>query len=565
MDSDPDNSAPSRPIGWSFSSPHRDAGLSGFSVAIVGGGVAGFSTVNALIDVYSSVKGRGGQFSGENLSATQGPVKVPVLSIHWFDEANNFGPGQVYQPYDNTVDLNEYAGKMSVFPNDPDHCINWLNIHHPGLLENSEGYISRAIYGEYLRDCTRILFEKATHAGVALTAVAESKVNDVDKINGGLQVRLAGGGKIPVSKAVIAVGHKRASIEEDPLKLGDDQPRYCFRITGENLGSVMEDMAKIRSGTILIPGSGAAMVDYVRRVIGEGFRGNFVIVTRNDIFPWPNRANDNTNPYILTWDREKIRALATEYEISNGQQTSEKRTRVQVMDDFVTLVNDEIKKALDAKYNPRTFLDSEALTEILDSEALREDSSSFVAEANRIIARFKGNPTPPKDARLIHRLREEGRFRVIIGSPDKVRANEKQITVGVKKRDGSIETVKCDYAFNGAPHARDYRASGFMQNIVRSCGGRFNPDGVIEVNPLSHEIPGVKGYSFIGAFAKPTGSDRDTWGVQTLIRQAQTIATKIMFDFSQEALLAPRSVGLADFRQNLSRPASVMAPLQGVG
>ncbi|MEU8977550.1 FAD/NAD(P)-binding protein [Streptomyces sp. NPDC048309] len=160
-------------MSWNSSS-HR--------VAVVGAGAAGTLTVIQLMR------------QAERLGRT--------LEMWLIDPAEQAGPGVAYGTSDPRHLLNVAAGRMSAFPDDPEHFLRWLALGHPSAAPGD--YVSRQEYGRYLTE----VFERTAEGcrKTRLHRVRDRVVAARDQ-GAGCALRLAGGGELRVDAAVLALGN----------------------------------------------------------------------------------------------------------------------------------------------------------------------------------------------------------------------------------------------------------------------------------------------------------------------------------------------------------------------
>src|SRR5579885_2899726 len=99
-------------------------------VAVIGGGASGMLAATHLLR-HSDI-----------------PIKISVIN-----SGSNFGTGVAYHSASDKHLLNVVAGKMSVFPDDPDHFVRWLiedrAFSDVEIETLSKTYLPRRVYGEY--------------------------------------------------------------------------------------------------------------------------------------------------------------------------------------------------------------------------------------------------------------------------------------------------------------------------------------------------------------------------------------------------------------------------------
>jgi uncharacterized NAD(P)/FAD-binding protein YdhS len=101
-------------------------------IGIIGGGFSGIMTaVNLIIKAET-------------------PIEINII-----DKSESIVTGIAYNPYSEKHLLNVSTGKMSAFPDDPDHFLNWVLKRSEYLGIDKElirySFLPRFVYGDYLK------------------------------------------------------------------------------------------------------------------------------------------------------------------------------------------------------------------------------------------------------------------------------------------------------------------------------------------------------------------------------------------------------------------------------
>ena len=209
----------------------------------------------------------GGGFSGTMLAARMAEVGQASVVI---DSTGTPGLGVAYStPFEGHL-LNVRSARMSALAAQPDHFTDWLARHSPDQAD-PEGFAPRRLYGAYIQD--RLAAAQAAHPGVievitgrAVTLDGNAVVLDDGQVLSGRAVVLATGNPAPRG----AVGRDDPVVQtrliRDPWAPGGLSP----------IGP--ED-------SIAIIGTGLTMVDIVLGLIGQGWRGDVLAVSRRGLKP----------------------------------------------------------------------------------------------------------------------------------------------------------------------------------------------------------------------------------------------------------------------------------------
>src|SRR5690606_4786425 len=129
-------------------------------IGIIGGGFTGTMTAVQLIDKSTE--------------------RCEIILIN---ERETLNKGIAYNPYSDKHLLNVIAGKMSAYPDRPDHFLDWVmqkdefKTKDKTLISNS--FLPRQIYGEYLCDIWEEAKKSAKSKQIQIT-VSDSFVVDLD-------------------------------------------------------------------------------------------------------------------------------------------------------------------------------------------------------------------------------------------------------------------------------------------------------------------------------------------------------------------------------------------------
>jgi len=237
-----------------------DLNIHDFDVVIVGAGFSG-----AMVAVH----------------LTRQAKNLRLLVV---DKGGAFGRGVAYGvgPVSNL--LNVPAGKMSAFPDEPDHFLNWLSSRGGKIdgLEASQisadAFLPRQVYGEYVLE----IFEKARAA--SNIEIRETEIVDVEEMGEVLVLQDAAGRKCTAAKLVLALGNFAPG---DPSTKDRD-----FRRSARYLNSPWDpDTLRHLSGDedVLILGSGLTGVDLLVSLSKIKHGGKVHVISRRGLFPQPHQ------------------------------------------------------------------------------------------------------------------------------------------------------------------------------------------------------------------------------------------------------------------------------------
>ncbi len=231
----------------------------------------------------------GGGFTGTMTAVQLINKSTTPFEIILFNESESLNKGIAYNPYSDKHLLNVITGKMSAFPDKPDHFLDWVMIRDDfkekdrTLISNS--FLPRKLFGEYL---SAIWFEVKNIAEtkqITLTVIG-SPIIDLDVSENTVSLWLENETKLKVDYCVIASGN---NIPRNPRIKSIDfytSERY-FRNPWkkESVMNANDDLP------VLIIGNGLTMVDSVFSLLEQGFKGEIYSISPNGFNILPHRHN----------------------------------------------------------------------------------------------------------------------------------------------------------------------------------------------------------------------------------------------------------------------------------
>ncbi|MGF1429052.1 FAD/NAD(P)-binding protein [Kitasatospora sp. LaBMicrA B282] len=175
----------------------------------------------------------------------------------WLIDPDEAGPGVAYRTEDRRHLLNVPAGAMSAFPDEPDHFLRWLAAWEPcpdpGEPHQGHHFLPRRTFGRYLSAVLAQALDQAP-ASVRLHRVRRRAV-DLAAGPGAVVVTLAGGDRLPVHAAVLALGLRAPGQAWAPEVLRGHPGFVADPWAPDALAAVPD------SGDVLLVGTGLTMAD----------------------------------------------------------------------------------------------------------------------------------------------------------------------------------------------------------------------------------------------------------------------------------------------------------------
>ena len=223
----------------------------------------------------------GAGFSGTTLAIQLLRRVTTPTEILLIDRSGVFGLGLAYSTTNRDHLLNVHAGRMSLFPDEPDHFLSWLKLtNHPAAndADLAHAFLPRADYGKYLQDSLAAAV-KAAPLNVRIELIT-GEVATLDSGEHHTAIGLSDGRTLIADQAVLCLGNP---IPYLPARYDD---------TASLAGRVVDDpwttdaLQRIRpDDQVALIGSGLTMIDIVIDLAGRGHRGTLHAVSRHGLLP----------------------------------------------------------------------------------------------------------------------------------------------------------------------------------------------------------------------------------------------------------------------------------------
>jgi hydroxyacylglutathione hydrolase len=247
------------------------------TIAIIGAGVSG--TLTAL-----------------HLIRQRTPATVILI-----DPRPDFGLGLAYSTPSLRHLLNVPAGKISAFPDQPHHFLDWLRKNdYPAATE--ETFAPRAVFGRYIQSFLPTMSELKQEVAT---------VTDLRPYNSGAVLTLDNGCELRADLVVLAMGNF------DPAPLpGITQATIDSGIYHHNAWSSETYEGLVPDASVALIGTGLTGVDVVLRLRELGHRGKIIAISRHGVFPNRHQGYSPLNASAIASDTSAtcvayLRALHT--------------------------------------------------------------------------------------------------------------------------------------------------------------------------------------------------------------------------------------------------------------
>lgn len=190
------------------------------------------------------------------------------------------GPGLAYATSTPSHLLNVPVGRMSAFPEDPEHFLRWMRRVEPATAPGD--FVPRMRYGQYLESLLRECRRNAS-PGVVLESIRGEAV-DISQEGDTVRVTLAEGLVLEARRVVLALGNARPAdlpVEEGGLF---SSPQYV-RSPWER--GALDDIEPHHS--VLLVGTGLTMVDTALSLAERNHEGRIHALSRHGLLPQVHR------------------------------------------------------------------------------------------------------------------------------------------------------------------------------------------------------------------------------------------------------------------------------------
>lgn len=242
----------------------------------------------------------GGGFSGAMVAVHLLRHATQPLHIKLIEPRAIPGQGIAYSTSFDCHLLNVPVGKMSAFPDLPNHFLEWL--HHPcanvvsslGAAETVTAgtFVSRRLYGEYVQS---VLAEAQRNArsGVELEYL-QAEAEAIYPRGQGASIDLNSGQVVQTNQVVLALGNF------PPANPPVDDP--AFYQSSRYVGNPWSSQALMEidlDQPLLLVGSGLTMLDWAIALHQRGFRNTIHVISRRGLLPQSHRVFSKPFPAPL--------------------------------------------------------------------------------------------------------------------------------------------------------------------------------------------------------------------------------------------------------------------------
>lgn len=225
----------------------------------------------------------GGGFSGVMTAVNLARLSHRQLRVTLINQDRPTGRGVAYGTRRMEHLLNVAARNMSAFPDQPDHFLQWLRTRSEYDMvpdyELRERFIPRMIYGDYIRSLMQHHLQGAGELANVKADMVEGLVEDIERVDKGVVVRLKDGRHLTAGRVVLSTGN------EAPADLPGGERLHGHAAWIANPWQSWEQSLPPPGGTIVLLGTGLTTVDAVISLRAMGWQGRIHAVSRHGWLP----------------------------------------------------------------------------------------------------------------------------------------------------------------------------------------------------------------------------------------------------------------------------------------
>jgi uncharacterized NAD(P)/FAD-binding protein YdhS len=221
-----------------------------FDVAVIGNGTSAVALLASLETVFCAT--------------TKRRLRIAVIGC-----ADNFGRGGSYPSDAKCLIMNTPACDLSIFGNDPNHFVDWLDVTH--AEGDGRNFVQRGIFGDYLFETGRALLTRGGHC------LVEGWATRIEYMGSHIAITGRDGLNVSARIVVLATGVPNPGLVPGVPPGGEyfETPFPTVRL----LNSIRRD------ADVLILGSSLSAIDAAIALHEGGHRGMLYLASRSGRLP----------------------------------------------------------------------------------------------------------------------------------------------------------------------------------------------------------------------------------------------------------------------------------------
>jgi len=366
-------------------------------IAIVGFGFCGIMVFGNILKKISTQK-------------TQVKIKFII-----FEKDGEDAVGAGFSDFNDNYILNVPAKKMSPFQDSPDDFVDFLKENYPEIYSKNgpDGYISRNIYGQFLKKLRSDFFKLATDLKIDYELIQKTVI-DIDE-----------GFKIYTQSAIFDVDEVvlSSSFVQSKLNYCLNDEKLISPLWSKNSTNFHQKNNFKIDDKICIIGTGLSTVDILVGLNAKNFTGKIYAISRRGNFPQPHFSQQKIIP-----NQESINFIE-DSDVKTG------------------LINISLKfrKYLrnNENYDLRHLIDSiRSKTKFLWQNFDEKNKRNFLKKLLPYWNIFR-HRVPNSSLEIINKMIENNRLEIIKSSVKSIEKSDGKFIIKTNKK-----TLDCDYVVN---------------------------------------------------------------------------------------------------------------------
>lgn len=434
---------------------------------------------------------------------------IASCEIILINERETLNKGIAYNPYSDKHLLNVIVGKMSAYPDKPDHFLEWVmkkdNFQYKDKTLIANSFLPRQLYGEYLCSIWEEANKVAELKQIKLTVV-DSFVVDLDVLDNAVDLWLDNNLKLKIDYCVIATGNhiprnpkiENMDIYNSPNYFQNPWKMESVKNTNKNL-------------PVLIIGNGLTMVDTVLGLLEQDFKGVIYSISPNGFNILPHRHNGLKYSKLV----EELRDDMNIYEL-------------------VKLINKHIKTVREYGVSAEPIIDSlRPQTQKIWKSFSEQERELFMSRLRHLwgVARHR---IPLHSHDKIQQLRIDGKLHINSGKIIDVNESNESITVQyLDKKENELKAINVSRIINCTGPETDLinLDKSFLKNCLLK--GILTQDKLklgIKADTVSFQVINSDGKPHTNLYTIGSNLKGELWestAVNELRGQAEKLAEKL--------------------------------------
>jgi uncharacterized NAD(P)/FAD-binding protein YdhS/predicted metal-dependent enzyme (double-stranded beta helix superfamily) len=444
----------------------------------------------------------GGGFSGSMVAVHLLRNAVSPLRIKLIESRPVIGEGIAYSTNWDCHLLNVPAGKMSAFPDRPDHFWHWMQTHSGMVKEVSrDDFVPRKLYGDYVKS---ILAEAEVQANSDVSL--ERLTDEAIALEGErTTIHLRSGKSLQADRVVLAWGNFPPA---DPAVADSSFYQSKRHLRFWSAPSLLSSFHA--DEPILIIGSGLTAVDAILALDRQGHRGKIYAVSRHGLLPQMHQPNSLPSLFesepLPTTIRSLVRRIRLEIKSAEARG-----------DNWQSVIN---------SLRPQTQLIWQSMAIAEKQRFLRHVKPYWESHRHRVHNAI---------ARSIEQKVAAGQLQFLAGRIQAYNEDAEGVNVSIRERcSNHINNVRVGAVINCTGSECNYRRiqNPLIENLLSS--------GLIKPDPLNLGLEVGENGALIDATGKVSnllftlgcpqkGTLWETTAVAEIRQQAKTLARQLLY------------------------------------